>query len=135
MPRARKRMPAFTKAPPHVIAMFDEATRGLPDAERRTMFSYPAMFTRGNMFACVFQDRVMVRLGPGERDRALAMAGAKLFEPMPGRPMKEYVELPSPTAKSLAQWIRLGHAYAASLPPKRKTAKAKTAPRRTRPSP
>src|SRR5215467_12780660 len=62
-----RKMPAFTKAPPETIERFDAATSGIDDLERRTMFSYPSVFLNGNMLACVFQDRIMVRLSAVDR--------------------------------------------------------------------
>jgi TfoX/Sxy family transcriptional regulator of competence genes len=115
-------MPRFTKAPAEVIATFDAALARAGSHERRTMFGYPAAFTNTQMFACVFQDRIMLRLAPADRERALAIPAARLFEPMPGRPMKEYVDLPPAVradAESLGEWFRAARAYAASLPPKR----------------
>lgn len=115
-------MPSFTKAPPEVIATFDAALAHLTSVERRTMFGYPAAFANGQMFGCVFQDRIMVRLGPEDREKALMLPDAKLFEPMAGRPMREYVDLPAAeraSAPALARWLARGQEYAKSLPPKR----------------
>jgi TfoX/Sxy family transcriptional regulator of competence genes len=118
---ATREMPAFTKAPPEVIATFQSAIDGLDGVERRTMFGYPAAFANGNMFACVFQDRIMVRLAPDDRAEAMRLDGARMFEPMPGRPMREYVELPADvtrTARALRGWVSRGRDYAAALPTK-----------------
>ena len=87
-------MPAFTKAPPETVERFDAATRGIDALERRTMFSYPSVFLNGNMLACVFQDRIMVRLSDADRAQFLTMPNTRLFEPSPGRAMREYVEAP-----------------------------------------
>src|SRR5436853_357761 len=114
-----RQMPEFTKAPPEVVARFARATEGLGGVEQRKMFGYPAAFAGGNMMACVFQDRIMLRLSPSDRAAALALPGAKLFEPMPGRPMKEYVELPASTKPAdFAKWVDRSLAYVKSLPPR-----------------
>ena len=118
---AKRPMPSFTKAPPEVIAAFDAALAHLTSVERRTMFGYPAAFANGQMFGCVFQDRIMVRLGLEDRATALELPGAKLFEPMAGRPMREYVDLPAnerTSAEALARWLARSQEYAKSLPPK-----------------
>ena len=84
------------------------------------MFGYPSVFLNGNMLACVFQDRIMVRLSAPDRAEAMA-AGGRLFEPMPGRAMKEYVELPAAVAGdpiALRRWIERGREYVAGLPKK-----------------
>jgi len=118
VPRA---MPTFTKTPPEVAAAFDAAAPSRGDIERRTMFSYPALFVRGNMFAFTFGPRIAIRLGEAGRARA-QRSGAARFEPMPGRPMGEYVEVPEKDARgaALARWMADGLAYAETLPAKAK---------------
>ena len=121
MPRA---MPKFTKTPPEVIAAFDAATPPRRGVERKTMFSYPALFVNGNMFAFTFGPKIAVRADEPTR----AKAGMKRFEPMPGRPMGEYVEVPAKDMKGVAlkRWMADGLAYAETLPVKaKKSAKAK----------
>ena len=84
------------------------------------MFGYPSVFLNGNMLASIFQDRIMVRLSESDRAEAIA-AGAKPFEPTPGRGMKEYVELPPAVVEesgTLRQWVERGRAYVATLPRK-----------------
>lgn len=132
LPRKRvkrgRTMPAFTKAPPEVLATFEAALAGVENFDARTMFGYPAAFAHGNMFACVFQDRVMVRLSSADREAALALEGAKLFAPVPGRPMREYVDLPMSVqrqATALGDWLARGRAYAATLPKKQRKKQAK----------
>ena len=58
------------------------------------MFGGPCYWTGGNMFAAVHQESLLVRLGEKDRAELLAQPGAHLFEPMEGRPMKEYVVFP-----------------------------------------
>jgi TfoX/Sxy family transcriptional regulator of competence genes len=90
--------------------------------ELKPMFGCPAYFTNGNLFAGVHQSSLMVRL-PGEARAEVVGLGGGPFEPMPGRPMREYVVLPAGTlgdAAATADWIRRGAEYAASLPPKAK---------------
>lgn len=120
--QAGRSMPAFTKPSAATVRAFERATEGLAGAERRTMFGYPSVFLNGNMLASIFQDRIMVRLS--ETDRAAATAaGARPFEPMPGRGMKEYVELPATVVgdgRALRQWIERGRDYVSALPAKSK---------------
>jgi hypothetical protein len=47
------------------------------------------------MFAGTFQDAIIVRLGEDDRVALLKLKGAARFEPMQGRPMKEYVVVPA----------------------------------------
>ena len=124
-------MPKFTKTPPDVVAAFDAASPSRGDIERRTMFSYPALFVKGNMFAFTFGPKIAVRADEATR----AKPGTKRFEPMPGRPMGEYVEVPAKDMKGapLKKWMTAGLAYADTLPVKAKektAAKAKPASRK-----
>lgn len=125
-------MPRFTKTPPDVLAAFEAARPDRPDVDRRTMFGYPALFVRGNMFAFTFGPKIAVRLGAPARVRA-AKTGAAAFEVMPGRVMTEYVAVPPSAMKgaALKKWLGDALAYADTLPAKgaAKTAK-KTAKKR-----
>lgn len=113
-------MPKFAKTPPEVIAAFDAASPSRSDVVRKTMFGYPALFSKGNMFAFTFGPTIVVRLSDADRAKAIN-AGTKLFEPMAGRPMKEYVAVPPSAMKSAAlkKWIAQGLAYADTLPAKK----------------
>jgi len=122
--------PTWRKPDAGLVELLDATVAGLEfDApvDYRPMFGCPAYFTGGNMFAGVWQDTVMLRLP--EDQRALAhTAGATPFEPMPGRPMKEYVALPASMVEDpakAADWVGRAAAYAASLPPKQKKPRPK----------
>lgn len=85
------------------------------------MFGYPAAFVNGNMATGLHQEQVIVRLPAAERKALLAKPGARTFEPMPGRPMVEYIVVPPNLvvkAAALHGWIVKAVAYARSLPPK-----------------
>jgi TfoX/Sxy family transcriptional regulator of competence genes len=127
-------MPAFTKPTAQTVEAFTRATDGLPNVEHRSMFGYPSVFLNGNMLASIFQDRIMVRLSESDRADAVKRAGAKPFEPTPGRGMKEYVELPASViadSPGLRRWLERGITYVAGLPRKpAKATKAKTATRK-----
>ena len=118
-PKSQK-MPKFKPAPEWIKAFFAETLGDFPMAEQRKMFGYPCAFINGQMFVGVFADRLMMRLPEEERAKFLKLPGAKLFEPMAGRPMKEYVEVPDEVLKSAAlkKWLKKSLAYAQSLPPK-----------------
>lgn len=130
-------MPKFTPAPESVIRIFDQAMAELPQAERRKMFGYPCAFVRGQMLCGIFADRIMLRLSESDRAAFLKLPGAKTFEVMPGRPMREYVELPPEIMNSPQEftgWLRRGLAYVETLPPKEKKAtKSKTKKQGTHP--
>ncbi|MDP9246362.1 MAG: TfoX/Sxy family protein [Chloroflexota bacterium] len=112
----------WKKTPPELAAKFDQAAPKDPKVLRKPMFGYPALFLNGNMFAGTFQDKVIARLPETARARAIK-AGTTQFEPMPGRPMKEYVVVPAADVArpaALAKWIEQARAYAVTLPAKEK---------------
>ena len=113
--------PTFDKSPPALAARFDELASLVPDSTRRPMFGYPSCVLRGHMFMSLFADRMVLRLGEEDRRDFLARHRASVFEPMPGRPMKEYVVVPPSLVDTPAveDWIARAHAYADSLPPKK----------------
>jgi len=120
-------MPAFPKSPPELVARFDELAPLAGDADRKLMFGYPVCVLRGNMFIGLHADSLILRLNPADRTEFLDRYDAMLFEPMPGRPMKEYVIVPPALVgddDAVAEWIRRSRAYAEQLPAK-KARKAK----------
>ncbi len=102
------------------IKAFDAA---LPhNVERRKMFGYPAAFVNGNMAAGLHQSGAILRLPETDR-QALLKAGGRTFEPMPGRPMREYIVAPADFLEKrddLKKWLGRAVKYAGSLPPKAK---------------
>jgi TfoX/Sxy family transcriptional regulator of competence genes len=121
---AKKRpAPAWRKSPADLIALFYAALPDDPRVERRKMFGYPCAFVAGNLFAGLHQESVIVRLAENDRAAAIADQGACMFEPMPGRPMREYIVLPDAALKGrgkLTAWLQRALDYAASLPAKEK---------------
>jgi len=123
---------AWEKSSPQLIESFDAALPDDPRVERRQMFGFPCAFVQGQMFCGLFQQELHVRLGGTEHARALALPGARVFSPMTGRPMREYVSLPPAVVgkpKELKAWLALGLEFAAALPPKpaKKAVKKKAA--------
>ena len=119
---AKKRsMPEWTKAPEALVNLFGHAIEPLPGVEPKKMFGYPAVFVNGNMFSSLFQSSMILRLSELDRAECASQFGARLFEPTPGRPMREYIEVPERMLKSpsmLNTWLRRARDYAAALPPK-----------------
>jgi TfoX/Sxy family transcriptional regulator of competence genes len=119
---------AWRKSPPELIDAFDAVVPG-PPAERRSMFGYPCCFVGGNMFMGLFQDQLHLRLGEGDRVKLIAL-GARVFEPMAGRPMREYVSLPPSLIadrKRLREWATRSLDYAKSIPAKQPKASKRAA--------
>ena len=114
----------FKKSPPELVAKFDTLAPG-PPAQKRQMFGYPACFVNGNLFMSLFADRMVLRLPDADREALLKLKGAEQFEPMPGRPMKEYVVVPPALTDSaeVDDWVRRSRAYAEQLPAKKAKAR------------
>ena len=113
-------MPTFGKSPADLVERFDAVAARHPEAERRKMFGYPALFVGGNMATGLYEDRWVVRLFDDDLERVLAVGGAP-FSPMPGRSMKGWAALPPDVVAddaALEPWLERAFAFAGSLPPK-----------------
>ncbi|MFI4935884.1 MAG: TfoX/Sxy family protein [Caulobacterales bacterium] len=118
---------AWTKSPQSLVDLFAESVPDDPRVERRKMFGYPSVFVSGNMCAGLFQDQMFARLAPEDR-AALPGGGAASFEPMEGRPMKDYVLIPDDILAdepALAETLAKAVSFTGSLPPKEKKAARK----------
>ncbi len=124
-------MPEFQKSPPELVERFKRYAAAVPDAEPRQMFGYPVLFANGQLATGLMAADWMVRLPEERRSAVLAEPGAHVLEPMPGRPMKEYVCFPPDWLDSperMQPWIDEALAYVRTMPPKEpKRRKAKKA--------
>jgi TfoX/Sxy family transcriptional regulator of competence genes len=110
----------WRKSPEQLIETF-EAVAPSPPASLRKMFGYPAAFVNGNMFMGLFQEDMILRLPEADRAELLKINGARIFEPMPGRQMREYVVLPAgllATREALRAWVAKALQYGETLKPK-----------------
>ena len=119
--------PKWEKPDAALTAIFDASLAGLPDVERRKMFGQPCAFVHEHMFAGLFGQRMMIRLGEAERKRFLAEEpGSSIFSINPGMEMHEYLDVPEHVwsdPQKLHSWIERAYQYAVSLPPKVKKGK------------
>jgi TfoX/Sxy family transcriptional regulator of competence genes len=116
-------MKKWKPAPAKAVAAFETATSGLPSVEPRKMFGYSCVFVKGNMFAGLHEAGMVLRLPEEQRAEFLRLKGAKQFEPMPGRVMREYVVVPMVLLDSperLRAWVEKSLTYVSSLPAKPK---------------
>ena len=123
---------AWTKSPQSLIDLFDKSVPSGAEISRRKMFGYPAAFANGNLFIGLHQNDFILRLSEKDRTRFNAEFGERIFEPMKGRPMREYVRLPEELladACKRASWINLSLRYAKTIAPKTKSPKRKPLPR------
>jgi TfoX/Sxy family transcriptional regulator of competence genes len=128
---------AWRKSPEWLV----EAFAGIvpdddPRVERRKMFGYPCAFASDNMFIGLHQENMLMRLPEGDRERFLEQYKTEIFQPFPGRVMKEYVVVPHDLVRkpeALEPWIRRSLEFAASVKPKakKKAGAKKVAAKRT----
>lgn len=112
---------AWEKSPEELAERFGRVMDRFADAERRKMFGYPAAFVGGNMVTGLHQRDWVVRL-PEAQQVAARAAGAASFEPMPGRPMKNFVALPATIIAdddAIAAWVERAIEHGRTLPPKK----------------
>ncbi len=111
-------MPKPAKA---AVALFESLVPQRPGVTRRPVFGQPAAFVDGNMFFAVFGEDLIVRLSEDDRATAAKEFGGTSFEPMAGRPMREYVVLPAKLladTKATQGWVTRAVEYAMRLPKK-----------------
>ncbi len=102
-----------------------ERMRELLDAEpgvtEKKMFGGLAFLVGGNMAVSASgQGGALVRVDPAESDRIVDSSNAEVAV-MQGRPMPGWLRVADEdlrTERQLAKWVRLGTAYARSLPSK-----------------
>jgi TfoX/Sxy family transcriptional regulator of competence genes len=97
-----------------------------PAVAIRPMFGQLSAFVNGNMFMGIFGEDVLVRLPEEDRETVIA-AGGSVFEPMAGRPMREYVVLPEAwrgDVPRIEEWATRALDHADELPPKQPKKKA-----------
>ncbi len=117
----------WQKSPEELATTFESVMPG-PPAVMRKMFGFPAGFIHRNIFMGLHQENMILRLSEESRTELLAIEGAKLFQPMPGQPMREYVVVPMSIVQDrerLSQWISKALEHATSLKPKVKEGPAK----------
>lgn len=123
---------AWTKSPQSLIDLFDKSVPSGDGISLRKMFGYPAAFANGNLFIGLHQNDFVMKLSEQDRARFIAEFGERSFEPIKGRPMREYVRLPEALladARKRAAWIRRSLRYAETVAPKAKSSTRKPLPR------
>jgi len=92
-----------------------------PGLTEKKMFGGLAFLVGGNMaVAASGQGGVLVRCDPAQSDNLVAKTDASLME-MRGREMQGWLRVDAEhvrTKRQLARWVKIGTAYARSLPAK-----------------
>ncbi len=119
---------SWEKSPPYMIELFEALLPADGRVTRRVLFGCPCAFVAGNMFCGLFEGRLFLRLGEADRAAAGAALGARPFDPLGGRPMREYVLLPDDALEDdtrLEDWIARAFAFAAAPSPKPRPKRAR----------
>jgi len=112
---------AWKKANKGLIDLLEKYMKDY-QCERKVMFGSPTFFIKGNMFAGVHEDTVILRLS--EEDRKEIFGRHKKvtpFTPMGAHVMKEYVTLPESICRNdeiFKYWLAQSYQYSSSLPRK-----------------
>ena len=121
---------AWTKSPEALVELFDALVPDVGGVERRQMFGYPCAFVNGNMFMGLHQNNMVLRLAAEDRTDFITTYNTEPFDPMGGRPMKEYPVVPEAMFEDdalLRDWVAKSLAYGSSLPKKAKKLRKKAA--------
>jgi hypothetical protein len=117
----------WSRPPEALVGLFGRVVDARPELERRMMFGCPVVFVNGNMCFSVHQSNLVARLPERRREALIAAGQATPFSPMPGMIMKEYVSLGDALAAdepAVRGLFGEAVAFTASLPPKKKQARA-----------
>lgn len=108
------------KPAPVTVAWYTDAVPADPRAVKGQMFGHPCAFVNGNMFFGTFAQSVVVRVGEARAASLAEGRGLAIFEPMPGRAWKEYVQVPTGSLPDadLVALAREALDHTAGLPPK-----------------
>ena len=88
--------------------LFIETGLSIKGSEQSQMFGKPCFKVKSKAFCCFFENCMVFKLNGENHEAALELKGVKLFDPSgKGRPMKEWVQVPS-THK--ATWTELAKA-------------------------
>jgi TfoX/Sxy family transcriptional regulator of competence genes len=107
---------------PATIQLFKSLVPDDPHVTTRPMFGNISAFVNGNMFFGLFGNDLFVRVSDEDRPELLKNKGASHLEPMKGRPMKDYIIMPSAwkqDTKTIRPWVLRALAWTSKLPPKK----------------
>lgn len=115
---SRRPMPEMLRPDAGVLARMDALMPAFP-VRRKAMFGTVSWFLESNdqMCVAVWGPDVQVRLGVEGVEAAVASGEARRFEPIAGRPMKEYVLVPSSTLSDaeVRGWVERGIAFTSTV--------------------
>ncbi|TAL66803.1 MAG: hypothetical protein EPN82_16920 [Bacteroidetes bacterium] len=107
----------MTKSEEH----FYKIAREFPDSKTGKMFGALCIKnSKGKAFAMLWKDDIVVKLDVEEVNKALKLKGTKLFDPMGGRPMKEWVQMPYEYSTKWENYVKQSYKYVATADKKKR---------------
>ena len=103
-----------------LAARVSQVLNGTPQLAEKVMFGGIGYLVNGNMACGVYQDYLIVRVGPDGYQSALEEPGVKVFD-ITGRVMKGWIMVAPEgcgTEDGLKSWVQAGVDFALTLPPK-----------------
>lgn len=98
---------------------FHELTQQIPGVEPGKMFGALCFKTPNGKAAAMFwHELLVVKLNGEARDEALSLDGTGFFDPMDGRPMKEWITIPFTYRDKWLEYATLATAYVRQIPAK-----------------
>ena len=103
---------------PDAAAEYDNLVKAFTQAEgvvAGQMFGKPCLKVNGKAFVAQYKDTVVFKLTSPQHEKALAIAGAALWDPSgKKRPMKEWVAVPASGSKSFKALAKAALEYVSS---------------------
>ncbi|WP_142317497.1 hypothetical protein [Bacillus sp. AFS002410] len=85
------------------------------DATKGSIFGHKGLKVQGKVFMFYNELNIVVKLNPADVEAALKLTGTKNFDPMGGKPMREWVEIPYGDNQQWFNFSLKGMAYVKSL--------------------
>lgn len=89
------------------VQFFTQLTEKYADIKPGKMFGCDCIKTpNGKAAAMLWHDNIIVKLNEIDLAASLTIKGAKIFEPMEGRPMNGWVQIPFSQKKEWELWLQ-----------------------------
>lgn len=85
------------------------------DATKGSIFGHKGLKVQGKVFVFYNEPNLVVKLKSEDVEEALKLKGAQNFDPMGGKPMKEWIEIPYNDNQQWFDYSIKGMAYVRSL--------------------
>src|SRR4051812_28838611 len=82
-----------------------------PNVVRAKMFGMPSVKVNGNAFLGFYDGNLICKLSKADLASALKLKSAQLFDPMGGRPMKEWAQIPAAHSAKWKNFARAAQKY------------------------